>query len=201
MKDEITTQTSQADGAPPPSGGELTKGGSLPASPEIEPHALTQLENETICFFVSFVQVFGLPKSVGQIYGLLFASARLLTMDEIATRLCISKGSTSQGLSLLRELGAVTSATETVGRRELYCADLNVSRIVRHFFDNLLRNQLEKGQQHLQTMLQLACGLEQTDEVDPEILTNLISRIEALEKWHSRGRDSLPEIVRWLKWS
>jgi hypothetical protein len=56
------------------------------------------------------VQVFGVPKSVGQIYGLLYASPEPLSFSDIVERLDISKGSASQGLQLLRSLGAINVA-------------------------------------------------------------------------------------------
>ena len=56
------------------------------------------------------VQVFGVPKSVGQIYGLLYASPEPLGFSDIVVRLEISKGSASQGLQLLRSLGAIRLA-------------------------------------------------------------------------------------------
>ena len=68
---------------------------------------LTRLEQESIDYFVSFVQIFGLPKSVGQIYGLMFVSVDPMPMSHIIERLEMSKGSASQGLATLRSLGAV----------------------------------------------------------------------------------------------
>ena len=94
---------------------------------------LTRLEEEPIDYFVPFVQMFGLPKSIGQIYGLLFVSPEALPMVSIQARLGISKGSLSQGLSLLKDLGAVTSHSLEGDRREHYRADLQVSRITNHF--------------------------------------------------------------------
>ena len=67
-------------------------------------------ETECVKFFAEVVQVFGVPKSIGQIYGLLYASPRPLSFSDIVERLEISKGSASQGLQLLRELGAVNVA-------------------------------------------------------------------------------------------
>ena len=61
-------------------------------------------------FFADAVQLFGVPKSVGQIYGLLYASSAPLTLSDIVERLEISKGSASQGLQLLRSLGAIHEA-------------------------------------------------------------------------------------------
>lgn len=61
-------------------------------------------------FFAEVVQHFGVPKSVGQIYGLLYASPVPLSFSDIVERLEMSKGSASQGLQLLRSLGAINVA-------------------------------------------------------------------------------------------
>ena len=54
---------------------------------------LSQLEAEVIEIFVRAAQLIGLPKSYGEIYGLLFLSAEPLSMDQIMRRLSISLGS------------------------------------------------------------------------------------------------------------
>src|SRR5664279_941808 len=73
-------------------------------------------QTECATFFSEVVQVFGVPKSVGQIYGLLYASPEPLSFSDIVERLDISKGSASQGLQLLRSLGAIRVADELDGR-------------------------------------------------------------------------------------
>ncbi len=166
-----------------------TRGGSSPGSSE--------LMEESIGFFVSFVQVFGLPKSIGQIYGLLFVSTTALPMDEIVARLGISKGSASQGLTLLKGLGAVVPKSVPLDRREHFVADLNVSRIVGHFFENRLQPRLDHGDRRLGTMLELAKAMERSDKDDGS--ANVLNRIRALQKWQKRGRSLVPIVVRWLK--
>jgi biotin operon repressor len=76
-----------------------------------------EFERACVEFFADVVQVFGVPRSVGQIYGLLYASPRSLSFTDIAETLEISRGSTSQGLQALRELGAVVSVNGTEGER------------------------------------------------------------------------------------
>ena len=76
-------------------------------------------------------------------------------MDSIQTRLGISKGSLSQGLSLLKDLGAVTSHSLEGDRREDYRADLQVSRITNHFFENRLEPRLQNGKSRLSLMMDL----------------------------------------------
>ena len=68
---------------------------------------LSQVEVALVEFFVSLADMAGMPKSVGEIYGLLFASEESLAMDEIIARLGLSKGSASQGLRFLRDCQAV----------------------------------------------------------------------------------------------
>lgn len=152
-----------------------------------------ELEAEIIEYFVSFVQLLGLPKSVGQIYGVLFASTEPLAMDDVIQRLGISKGSASQGLALLRSLRAVTSHSVEGDRREHFAADLNVSRIVHHFFEERLMPRLEHGRERVDAMLA---------EVDPsqsEEQHVLYDRIKALRKWQKRGNAIVPRVVRWLR--
>ncbi len=67
-------------------------------------------ERECVEFFADVVGILGVPRSMGQIYGLLFASPRPLSFTDITEKLDISRGSASQGLKALRELGAIHGA-------------------------------------------------------------------------------------------
>jgi hypothetical protein len=67
-------------------------------------------QSECIELFAEVVYALGLPRSIGQIYGLLYASPAPLSFSDIVERLDISKGSASQGLQLLRSLGAIKLA-------------------------------------------------------------------------------------------
>ncbi|MGB1127957.1 MAG: GbsR/MarR family transcriptional regulator, partial [Opitutales bacterium] len=68
---------------------------------------LAEWESATIEVFVRAVDLIGFPRSVGEIYGLLFCAQEPVSFDDLVERLKISKGSVSQGLKLLRQLGAV----------------------------------------------------------------------------------------------
>src|SRR5689334_9414028 len=81
---------------------------------------LTRVEIEIIDLFVQFSSALGQPRSVAEIYGLLFISRQPLAMDEMIHRLRLSKGSTSQGLRFLRNLGAVRMIYVAGDRRAHY---------------------------------------------------------------------------------
>lgn len=169
----------------------------MKAAPPEESEKTEVLERESIEYFVSLVQVFGLPKSIGQIYGLLFVSKLPLSMDDIIRRLGISKGSASQGLSLLKSLGAVTAIEIPGERRDHYEADLNVSRIVNHFFENRLQDRLDHAETRIKSMVKLARAVEREGKNESE--PNVLHRIQALQKWQNRGKNLLPLILRWLR--
>lgn len=85
----------------------------VPSCDTIDPTTVSRclpFEQECVGFFADAVQLFGVPRSVGQIYGLLYATPEPLTLADIVERLEISKGSASQGLQLLRTLGAIHEA-------------------------------------------------------------------------------------------
>ena len=93
---------SAADGASSQSSDALSIAVRSPSS-----GSLTAFEAELVAVFADLVVLLGLPKSMGEIYGFIFASAEPPTFADIEQKLGLSKGSVSQGLRALRELGAV----------------------------------------------------------------------------------------------
>ena len=70
----------------------------MSSSPQLSAKSpLTTGESEVIAIFVQMTQVLGVPRSLGEIYGLLFATPQPLSFQDIADRLKLSKGSVSQG--------------------------------------------------------------------------------------------------------
>ena len=102
-----------------------------------------------IQLFVQAAQMIGLPKSVGQIYGLLFSSVEALPMDTIMGDLGISKGSASQGLKFLRQLGAVKLNLVVGDRRDHFFAEVRSKRLISGLIREKLIPALEDGEERL----------------------------------------------------
>lgn len=78
-----------------------------------------------VSYFVDAAALLGIPKSVAAIYGICFASAEPLSHSDIHARLELSAGSISQGLKLLREVGALRVAeARDLGNAEKLTADM-----------------------------------------------------------------------------
>jgi HTH-type transcriptional regulator, glycine betaine synthesis regulator len=155
--------------------------------------ALTELEAEAIEMFINFLRLIGLPKSVGEIYGLLFVAPRSMAMDAIMKRLGISLGAASQGLKLLRSFGAVRVVYERGDRRDHYVADLELSRFATVFIKEELQPRIDMAMERLQRMEDSLGGLT------PEERRATKQRLERLKHWLDKGQNILPWLVRFMK--
>ena len=154
---------------------------------------LDPVEVQVIQVFVDGVKVLGLPRSIGEIYGLLFISPEPLSLDDLVQRLGISKGSASQGLRALKGLGAVREFTIENSRRCHYQADTELKRLVGGFIREQVRPHLESGQSKIGRLLEVA-----GENSDPERRDFIRSRVSQLENWIKKGRVVLPVLQKVL---
>ena len=154
---------------------------------------LSELQQQIVDFFVDGVRVLGLPRSLGEIYGVLYISPKPLALDDFVTLLGISKGSASQGLRTLRGLGAVREAPGNGDRRTYYEPAVELKRLVGGFIREQIRPHLESGDSKLKQLAETA-SLSQ-NQAEREFFQE---RIERIEKWMKRGKQVLPILQKIL---
>jgi DNA-binding transcriptional regulator GbsR (MarR family) len=154
--------------------------------------ALSELEIEAIDLFISLIRLLGMPKSVGELYGLLFVSPVALPMETLMDRLKMSKGSASQGLKLLRSFGAVKTVYAAGDRRDHYVAEMDLSHFATNFIKGELQPHLDNGLRRLDRMEQL---LGKYSPENREIAENRLAR---LRHWHEKGQAMLPWLLKFL---
>jgi DNA-binding transcriptional regulator GbsR (MarR family) len=154
---------------------------------------LNPLERQVVDFFVDGVRVLGLPRSIGEIYGLLFISPAPLALDDLVLRLGISKGSASQGLRALKGLGAVREARGVSDRRTYYEPAVELKRLVGGFIREQVLPHLESGQEKI-NRLALAAGAEK----DPARREFFCDRVDRLDHWIGRSGKVLPMLQKLL---
>lgn len=149
--------------------------------------ASSDFVRECVFFFAELVQVFGVPRSVGQIYGLLFASPTPLSFSDIYEQLKISKGSASQGLQSLRTLRAVRTVRSRDGRREEFVPEISL----RQLMGGLLREKVEplvgEGGARLRRMRECT-----RQERNLEFRQFSLARVKHVEKWRRQIGRLLP---------
>lgn len=154
---------------------------------------LSEVEKQIIGVFVDGVRVLGLPGSVGEIYGLLYASREPLSLDDLVGRLGISKGSASQGLRALKGLGAVRECEVEGTRRTYYEAAVDLKKLVGGFIREQIRPHLESGQTKVD---RLKGSVAAESDADQRVFYT--ERIDRLENWMRRGRMVLPLLQKFL---
>ena len=153
---------------------------------------LRELDLEAIALFINFLRLIGLPKSIGEIYGLLFASAHPLSSDDLMQRLKISAGAASQGLKLLKSLGAVKVVYQPGDRRDHYTADIELSKFATAFLKEELQPRLERATERLKRMEQLL------EDLPPNEREATRERVARLRHWIEKGQMLLPWAMRLL---
>jgi DNA-binding transcriptional regulator GbsR (MarR family) len=149
-----------------------------------------EFSRECVEFFGGAVQLFRGPPSVGEIYGLLYASQEPLSFSDIFERLNISKGSASQGLKLLRSLGAVytVAPADANGRREYFSPELSLRKLLRGVLDERVSPLASKSAGRLARLRELADATASSER------KFRLGRVHQLETWRRRLKAIMPVL-------
>jgi len=157
------------------------------------PACTVKFEEEMVSFFVDAAELLGVPKSVAAIYGITFASPEPLSFSEIAARLDFSSGSVSQGLKVLREIGAILEVSTDEDRLQRFAPDLELRKLILRFLDQRVQKQLRSGQNRLDELSRLMPKGKNGSE------NTLRLRLHCLGEWHRKARALLPLMKTFLK--
>ena len=137
----------------------------------------------SVCeYFARLAQAFGLPRSVGQIYGVLFLAPEPLTFADIMQRAAVSKASASTGLRILQQLRAILTVIVPGDRRTFFRPELSARRLVSGLLTGTVLSQLDDGDRLL----------EAAESAAPADDSLLAQRLASLRTWHTGARDFLP---------
>ena len=153
---------------------------------------LHAVETEVVDLFVELSRVLGQPRSLGEIYGLLFISPRPLAMDDLMERLRLSKGSASQGLKFLRNLGAVQPLSVPGDRRVHYEAVAQLRNLAANFLREKIEPRLGDGEARLGRLAALVRDLP------GEQRRHAVQRVNLLQSWSRNSRRVLPLVLHVL---
>ena len=153
------------------------------------------LELEGIDFFVRLMNMMGMPRSVGEIYGLLYFSENPLPMDAVASKLGISIGSASQGLKNLRALKAVRSTYMAGDRRDHYVAESEFRRLFSNFIKDEIMPHLDSAKERILRMEELI----DSDDIEVENADFYKIRLDKLKRLTKASARLLPAMTGLLK--
>jgi len=174
----------------------FTTGGSLlkksprsapAADSSVQPAPLNAFQLETVSFFTQVFAVLSLPRSVGEIYGLLFSTPEPLSLDDVQHRLQLSRGSASEGLRWLRSLGAVNQVYLSGVRKEHFTAETSLRKLASGYLRDSIDPHLENGPARLE-------ALESSIDLQAPAAHFQQSRLGQIAGWYKFFRKVLPLV-------
>ena len=119
------------------------------------PTALSKTRLDMIEAGGRLCQLLGVPRSTGQIYGLLFLSPKALALDDIADLLGISKASASTGTRQLLTWRAIRQVWVHGERRDHFEIEPDLGNLLRASYADFVKPRLNSSCKRVERMAQL----------------------------------------------
>lgn len=162
----------------------------MPSNPDTEttsaPRGLqSRAKREFVEMAGRFFQLLGLPRSTGQIYGLLYLSSVPLSLDDVSQLLSISKGSASTGTRHLLAWRAIKQVWVPGDRKDFFEAVPDIGAIVQGGYTEFVKPRLSSSKKRLDTIregLEADAREEQLSAEDIEFCQKRLAKLERLQK-------------------
>jgi len=131
--------------------------------------------------------VLSVPRSIAQIYGLLYISAQPLRFSDIESRLSLSKGSVSEGLNFLKDNGMILASRPKGARADTYTVAPSLAAAIVDLLRRRLQPALEQTTPELRSL--------QDEAVAANLPTEVRDRLSRLSRWNDRALELLPLLL------
>ena len=156
--------------------------------------ALPPLNRQFVAHFGEMGSKWGINRTVGEIYALIFISERGLNADEIAQKLQFSRSNVSMGLKELQAWRLVRLRHQAGDRREYFEAPSDVWEIFRVLAEERRRREIEPTLSMLRdALLQQPASPEERHA--QERMRQMHELIDQLMKWFDDVRRLAPETA------
>jgi DNA-binding transcriptional regulator GbsR (MarR family) len=165
---------------------------TMSTSPPLPP--LTPLAQKFILHFGEMGSRWGINRTVGQIYALLYVSARPLNADEIAESLSFSRSNVSMGLKELQSWRLVKLLHQPNDRREYFEPPKDIWDIFKALLEERRRREVEPTLSMLRDAL-LETPSTEADRVAQERMREMYNLIELSSSWFDDVQRLSPETL------
>ena len=162
-----------------------------------EPKPLPRVRLELVDVCGRLAQALDFPRSVGEIYGLLYLAIKPMSAPEISSALSISKGSVSMGTRQLLALGFINKVWLQKERKDHFEAVLELGDLIRAAYDSVFKVRAQNAERRLGDMVETLA--EEKGDLSPEEYALIEERLQRLVKLQKRARQFLPLLEKLIK--
>ena len=159
---------------------------------------MTKTQRDMIELGGRVCQLLGISRSTGQIYGLLFLSAKALSLDNIAAALGISKASASTGTRLLLAWRAIRVSWVPGERRDHFEIDPDLANLLRTHYRDVIQRRFLASQNRVQT---ISASLEEehaNELMSTEDYAVCSERLKVIVEIQKKVQELLPLVQKLL---
>jgi len=150
-------------------------------------YPLDTFQRGCVNLFVNAAVRLSLPRSVGEIYGLLFSTEEPLSLDDVIERLQTSRGSTHERLRWLSTIGAIRKVSVPGTLKAHFTAETSLRLIAAGYIRDRIEAHLDNEQNRLRDLEKIAGAV-------PERESFQRSRINQVMSWRKFISRALPVI-------
>jgi DNA-binding transcriptional regulator GbsR (MarR family) len=145
-------------------------------------HAMSPLVRSFVAHFGEMGSRWGINRTVGQIYALIYLSPQALNADEISATLAFSRGNVSMGLKELQAWRLVRLKHLPGDRREYFDAPADAWEVFRTLAEERRRREIEPTLSMLRASL-LEPATNEADRVAQSRMKGMHDLIELMSNW------------------
>ena len=135
-------------------------------------------------------QFWGLPKSMGAIFAVLYLSPTEITLDELVAETGFTKGAISTSVRTLARMGLVHRQTKLGDRKDYYVAESDFYKVVRSILKGRENSEFSRAIDSVgQTLVNLQASPKQVRSAEWDFAENRVSEMKSFF-------DNLDHLVR-----
>ena len=162
-----------------------------------KPKPMPRVRLELVDIFGRMAQSLSFPRSVGEIYGLLYLARAPMSAPEICEALSISKGSVSTGTRQLLTLGFIRKVWLQEERKDYFEAVLELGEMVRTAYDQIFKMRAQNANRRLTDVSETLA--DEKNDLSSEEYALIKERLARLTKLQKRAKQFMPLLERLIK--
>ena len=123
----------------------------------------------------------GFPKAMGAIYGVIYLSPELVSLDELVEQAGVSKGAVSTNVRTLERLGMVHKKLKLGDRKDYYTAEADMWKIVRGVLKEREKTEFGLALDTVGESLEMVETM--TNPTDPDLIAFYQDRLEGMQSF------------------